>query len=246
MSQTSLQTLLDYLADGSSKLFVANPERVTEKLTAIVADGSDAFHVISDFDMTMTRYWVPSKPDSKSPAIHDGRERSVSSHGVLTRSSRVTPEWRAQTEGLYKHYYPYEISHTLPHAEKVKAMEEWWTKAHELIIGLGLTKKDFETICRETPVAFRSGVEQLIASCEAQKIPVLVFSAGLADVIEEILRQSSLLTPNMHVVSNRLHFDPVTGRADSFAGRLIHTFNKNEAAISGSGYAETIQGRRNV
>jgi cytosolic 5'-nucleotidase 3 len=38
-------------------------------------------------------------------------------------------------------------------------------------------------------------------------VPVLIFSAGLADVIEEVLRQQAELPPNVHVVSNRMVFD---------------------------------------
>ncbi|KFK36772.1 hypothetical protein AALP_AA4G168500, partial [Arabis alpina] len=60
---------------------------------------------------------------------------------------------------------------------------------------------------------------------------VLIFSAGLADVIEEVLRQKLRRTfKNVKIVSNRMVFDDV-GRLNSFKGKLIHVLNKNEHAL---------------
>ncbi|TPX72749.1 5'-nucleotidase [Spizellomyces sp. 'palustris'] len=224
--------LLAYLQDSTSSVFIKDFQRVSEKLRSILDDGSGKVHVISDFDMTISKYWVNG-------------ERNVSSHRLLALSSRVPKEFSDKTDLLYKHYYPIEISRTTPHKEKVQAMVEWWEKAHELILELKLTKNDLEHMVTETPILLRMGAREFVDHCAAKDIPLLVFSAGLGDVIDALLRHEGLMKPNVHIVSNRLHFGE-DGLADRFDGRLIHTFNKNEAAIGGSAYSSMIEGRHNV
>jgi hypothetical protein len=101
---------------------------VEHKLEALVRQGPGAMHVITDFDMTLTQYHGP-----------DGK-RTASSHGILTKSQRTTPEYRELTNALFNKYHPMEVDRTLEHAAKVKAMEEWWTQAHEAILKLRLTR----------------------------------------------------------------------------------------------------------
>jgi len=60
---------------------------------------------------------------------------------------------------------------------------------------------------------------------------VLVFSAGLADIIEEVFRQKLHRSfKNIKVVSNRMVFNE-EGRLVSFKGKTIHVLNKNEHAL---------------
>jgi 2-hydroxy-3-keto-5-methylthiopentenyl-1-phosphate phosphatase len=42
---------------------------------------------------------------------------------------------------------------------------------------------------------------------EENAVPLLIFSAGLGDVIEEILKDQGRKAPNMHIISNRFQFD---------------------------------------
>ncbi len=83
-------------------------------------------------------------------------------------------------------------------------------------------------------------------ACEHKGIPLLVFSAGLYDVIKEILVDSNMLTSNVHIISNRMNFDEETGVVQSLQDPLIHVFNKNEACISSKSYHEQIESRKNV
>jgi len=38
-------------------------------------------------------------------------------------------------------------------------------------------------------------------------VPLLIFSAGISQIIEEVIKLKSTMTPNMHVVSNEITFD---------------------------------------
>jgi hypothetical protein len=59
-------------------------------------------------------------------------------------------------------------------------MIDWWHDAHAAIVDLGLYRSDLDRMAEETPVTYREGMRDVIASCERQRIPILVFSAGVA------------------------------------------------------------------
>lgn len=185
-------------------------------------------------------------------------KRSVSTHGILARTNKATPEIKAAKEAIFQKYYPIEISTTMTEAEKTPSMIEWWEQAHDLIIQMNISRKDLTAMVMETPVTWRDGANAVTKWCEKKNVPLLVFSAGLADIIEEILRQSSMLGKNVHVISNRMVFTPpknVNGPVDdkdyvctAFSEPLIHVFNKNESAINPNNteYFNQVAHRRNV
>uniref|UniRef100_M4C7A7 5'-nucleotidase n=1 Tax=Brassica campestris TaxID=3711 RepID=M4C7A7_BRACM len=172
-------------------------------------------NVIADFDGTLTRYRVNGV-------------RGQSSHGILQQGNA---DYDAKREALYEHYHPLEFSPLIPLEDKTKLMEEWWSKTHNLLIEGGLTFDAIKDSVANSSIAFRDGVAELFEFLEEKEIPVLIFSAGLADVIEEVLRQKLHRTfKNVKIVSNRMVFDD-DGRLVSFKGKLIHVLNKNEHAL---------------
>lgn len=140
-------------------------------------------------------------------------------------------DYDAKREALYEHYHPLEFSPLIPLHDKTKLMEQWWSKTHDLLIEGGLTCDAIKESVASSSIAFRDGVVELFEFLEEKEIPVLIFSAGLADVIEEVLRQKLHRTfKNVKIVSNRMVFDN-DGRLVSFKGKLIHVLNKNEHAL---------------
>ncbi|AQK64120.1 5'-nucleotidase [Zea mays] len=225
---------------------VADPTTLARKIADIRAAGPTKLQagtpsVIADFDGTLTRYW------------YDGA-RGQSSHGLLRQGNE---EYDAKREALYQHYHPIEICPDIPLSEKAKLMEEWWEKTHGLLIEGGLTYEAITKSVSDAAIAFREGVVELFEYlevlskpslantifrnffgtcldtllCSEREIPVLVFSAGLADIIEEVFRQKLHKTfKNIKVVSNRMVFNE-EGRLIAFKGKTIHVLNKNEHAL---------------
>ncbi|KAG2536350.1 cytosolic 5'-nucleotidase 3-like isoform X3 [Panicum virgatum] len=156
------------------------------------------------------------------------RRRPRADHSLLRQGNE---EYDAKRVALYEHYHPIEICPDIPLPEKAKLMEEWWEKTHGLLIEGGLTYEDIKKSVFDAVIAFRDGVVELFEYLEERDIPVLVFSAGLADIIEEVFRQK-LHRPfkNVKVVSNRMVFNE-EGRLVSFKGKTIHVLNKNEHAL---------------
>ncbi|KAM6584152.1 hypothetical protein CsatB_011154 [Cannabis sativa] len=200
---------------GGSEVVVADPDKLSNKISAIRAAGSAKLQVIADFDATLTKYWVNGL-------------RGTSSHGLLRQ---VNPEYDMKRRELYYHYHPLEFSPTIPIEEKTKLMEEWWGKTHALLIEGGVTCDGIKQSVADSTIAFREGVGELLELLEERDIPVLIFSAGLADIIEEVMRQKLHKSfKNVKIVSNRMVFNE-KGCLVSFKGKTIHTLNKNEHAL---------------
>ncbi|KAI3985000.1 hypothetical protein MKX01_004768 [Papaver californicum] len=142
------------------------------------------------------------------------------------------PEFDVKREELFRYYHPLEFSPTLSIEEKTKLMEEWWEKTHSLLIEGGVTYDAIKkSVASANNIAFREGVVELFQFLEEKGVPVLIFSAGLADIIEEVLRQKLHRSfKNVKVVANRMVFDQ-GGRLTSFKGKTIHVMNKNEHAL---------------
>ncbi|KAH6571067.1 hypothetical protein BASA60_007345 [Batrachochytrium salamandrivorans] len=228
---SKIEALMALAADSKNNIFIQDTHKVTEKLSKLDADGVELLHIITDFDMTLTQYW------------HDGA-RSMSTHGVLENAPRMTDECRAALNDLYKTYYPIEVSPIIPFEEKVEKMKIWWSSAHKIIANIGLTEQDIQDMVRTSPVTFRPLLREFIEICHSRDLPVLIFSAGLTDVLTEILTSSQLIRDNMDIVSNKMHFE--NGVVVSFEDPLIHTFNKNEAAVVNTKHYVKIENRPNV
>lgn len=39
------------------------------------------------------------------------------------------------------------------------------------------------------------------------QVPLLILSAGVGDVLEEVIRQNHVFHPNVHIISNYMDFD---------------------------------------
>jgi len=208
-------------------------ENVEKKLLKIIRDGKDKIHLISDFDMTITKYWYNGS-------------RSPSSHDILTRSSKVSENYRKRCDDLKAKFYPIEISPELTNEEKFPYMVEWWENADQAILDEKIHKDTLAEMVRETPVVYRPGIKNVLYSCKEKKIPFLVFSAGVQNVIQETLEQSNLYFDNMNVVSNKMAFNEETGICDRFVGPLFHVFNKDNFGLEGTPYEKLLENRSNV
>ncbi|KAF1322878.1 Camk/camkl/ampk protein kinase, partial [Globisporangium splendens] len=196
-------------------------------------DGIDRMLVIADFDFTLTTSFKPSG------------ERGDSSHGVLMRSNSLDPAVGAAGREMFLKYYPIEQSPTLSNAEKLPFIIEWWTKEHETIVQHKLTKQNILDAVQENEIAFRDGFRDIFALLAQQNVPTLIFSAGLYDVIHAVLdkeyaKHQGKLPPNVHVISNMMHFDE-HGTVVGFDGKLIHSLNKNASVLQGSRFWQQCQ-----
>ncbi|KAI8342251.1 pyrimidine 5'-nucleotidase [Chlamydoabsidia padenii] len=97
----------------------------------------------------------------------------------------------------------------------------------------------------QSNIELRPGLDTVLNFCRDTKIPFLVFSAGIGNLIERVLMKQQLLFENMHIVSNMMTFDK-DNVCVGFKEPLIHVLNKSEVQVENTPYAPLIENRSNV
>ncbi|KAM4843154.1 7-methylguanosine phosphate-specific 5'-nucleotidase [Thomomys bottae] len=208
------------------------PRRVQEVVSALRRAGGHRLQVISDFDMTLSRFACNG-------------QRCPSSHNILDNSKIISEECRKELSALLHHYYPIEIDPQRTIKEKLPHMVEWWTKAHKLLCQQRIHKSQIAQVVQESAAMLREGYKTFFNTLHQNNIPLFIFSAGIGDILEEIIRQMGMLHSNIHIVSNYMDFNE-EGFLQGFKGQLIHTYNKNSSVCENSSYFQQLQGKTNI
>lgn len=136
--------------------------------------GSAKLQVISDFDYTMTQFYV-------SPG-----KRGASCHCLIEDCGFLPSTYRTQAKALFHYYYPLEVSSTLTVEEKVPHMKEWVEKSHDLLLLSNLRQSQIKYAVAEAlseeSIALRGGVTDLLGRLQKKHVPLLLFSAGNCDI----------------------------------------------------------------
>uniref|UniRef100_UPI00398E377A cytosolic 5'-nucleotidase 3A-like isoform X2 n=1 Tax=Pristiophorus japonicus TaxID=55135 RepID=UPI00398E377A len=188
--------------------------------------------VITDFDKTLTPF---DKNGKRSPTCHD----------IIDESSLVSEECREKLKELFRIYYPIEVDPSRSIEDKLPPMIEWWTKVHELLLGQRIQKNKLAETVRESDAALRDGYKDFFDKLNKHNIPVFIFSAGVGDILEEIIHRFGVYHENVTVVSNFMDFDE-NGVLKGFKGELIHIFNKHEGALRNTEYFQQLAEYSNV
>lgn len=181
-------------------------------------------HIISDYDGTISRSYVNGK-----------RQTSFS---VLEEIDALSNRFLAESKKLYEHYHPLEKNRTIPQYELNQLMEEWWTKKTDLMVQESLSIDQIKAAGKL--LVNKDYVEEFYQYTAFRNIPVLVLSAGMGSVIEQVMPNLD----NVHLISNEYQF---SGEGKLLRlDKIIHTFNKNESNVKDHPYAQTIKNRKNV
>ncbi|XP_061087095.1 7-methylguanosine phosphate-specific 5'-nucleotidase-like isoform X1 [Conger conger] len=207
-------------------------QRVEEMIQSMHRAGPGGLQVISDFDMTLTRF------------AYNG-QRCPTSHNILDNSKLISEDCKKSLKELLNKYYPIEIDSSRTVEEKLPHMVEWWTKAHNLLIQQKIRKDLLAQVVQESEAMLRDGYKEFFDHLRDLNVPLLIFSAGLGDVVEEVVRQKGLFHSNVRVFSNYMDFDE-NGILRAFKGQLIHTYNKREGALLNEAHFHELKDRHNV
>ncbi|XP_053496204.1 7-methylguanosine phosphate-specific 5'-nucleotidase isoform X2 [Ictalurus furcatus] len=193
-------------------------------------EGPNALQVISDFDMTLTRF------------AHNGT-RCPTSYSILHSSAVISEDCKAKMSDLFDLYYPVEINNSISVEEKIPHMEEWWTRAHDLLIKERIRKDQLVQAVRDSGAMLREGYKSFFDVLRWNSVPLLIFSAGVGDILEEVITEHGVFHPNVRVFSNYMNFDQ-HGVVRAFKGDVIHAFNKREGALQNT--QQFVHDRSNV
>ena len=104
-----------------------------------------------------------------------------------------------------------------------------------MALGESQVKADwFPRMVEASNCELRDSTDVLLNTAEKGSVPFIILSAGIGDLIREILTHQKLLLENMRIVSNFLEFDSETGVVVGLRSDMpIHMFNKKAPSQEG-------------
>lgn len=114
---------------------------------------------------------------------------------------------RELTEKLFEKFYPLEQDTSISLEEKLKHLDEWWTRDMSAFVSAGFNKTDFAHMTLTSKLLFRRSSLSLINLCREFKLPIVVLSGGIHELIEasfKILDQSQM--DHVTIISNRFTY----------------------------------------
>jgi cytosolic 5'-nucleotidase 3 len=213
-------------------IVISNEPDLEDKIKRISKDGKDKFHVLADFDRTLTKAFVEGV---KSPTVI----------AQIRNGNYLTPGYAPKAHELFDIYHPIEINTNVSAKEKNTKMHEWWKKHFELLVECGLTKKVMEEIVSQKTLKFREGTLEFIDLLHKYDVPLVIMSAGPGDMIKMYLEQEGRLYDNVQVIANFLKFDS-SGKAIGVHEPIIHSCNKHEIELKKLLVYEELLKRKNV
>ncbi|XP_043910721.1 7-methylguanosine phosphate-specific 5'-nucleotidase [Protopterus annectens] len=211
---------------------IKDKEKVKDVVMSFCKGGIKTLQVITDFDMTITRF------------AYNG-EKCPTSYNIIDTSKIISEDCKKKLKELFDFYYPLEVDPKRTIEEKFDLMLAWWNKAHDLLVEQKIKKEEIPQVVKESKVMLRDGYKCFFDTLFNNNIPLFIFSAGIGDVLEEIIRQAGVFHCNVEVVSNYMDFDE-NGVLQGFKGDVIHTFNKNKGALKNTDHFENIKERTNI
>ena len=216
-----------------SNILISNQKHFNEKLQNIITWWPKHFHVIADFDRTMTKAFAEGKP-------------TVS---LITRLQNgfYPPEYADKSNAIFNKYHPIEIDPSIPLEEKKKAMTKRWDEQFTLMLSYGLTRKIIEDAMDSEDTNFRAWCADFFDTLHNHNIPLLILSAsGLGyDSIYYCLKHENKLYDNIDIISNDFIRDE-TGKAIWVREPIVHSFNKDETVVKNLPIYEKIKDRKNI
>lgn len=188
--------------------------------------------IVSDFDKTLTKAFVNGKLASTGIAIY-------------RNGGYISEEYVKAAKELFAKYHPYEIDPHMLIERKHQLMDEWWSKHLELFVKHGLTKDIIQKAATDGQILLKDGYEEFFTFCAEKKIPILIFSAAHAPVIEAHLNSKGLLFSNIHVHANTFEFDH-RGKAIGHGTDVITSINKSMRTPLSEKFRRETAGRKQL
>ncbi len=227
------QNLLNKLGSKNQEIVISDLKYFEAKQDRIYKDGAKKFHVVADFDKTLTKAFVNGE---KMPSIIS----ELRSRGFLGK------EYSKKAQELFDYYHKIEIDLKIPLEEKKEKMEEWWGKHYEILIKMGLTKKHIKKVVDDGKIQFRKGVLEFLDLLHEKDIPLIILSSsGIGDAIPMFLKKINKNYKNIHVISNFFKWNN-KGKAIKINEPVIHSMNKSETSLESFDFYKKIKYRQNV
>lgn len=217
-----------------SNILIPNPQDFNEKFQKIIAWWPEKFHVIADFDRTLTNAFV------------DGKSRP-SLVTVMENKWYLWPDFSEKSKKNFEKYHPIEIDPNISLEEKKVWMHNRRRDQFELMITSWLSREIIKKTIQSEEIIFRDWYQEFFDLLYNAKIPLVIFSAsGLwYEGIYYSLEKVKKLYDNVDIISNAFVWDE-NGKAIAIKEPIIHSFNKEETLIKDFPIYDEIKERKNI
>ncbi|XP_052758755.1 7-methylguanosine phosphate-specific 5'-nucleotidase A-like isoform X2 [Galleria mellonella] len=224
--------LKDILPLNQQNVFISNEEQLLKKINSMKSDTYAKLQIVTDFDHTLTR------PDG------------LTSFDMFNKCPSVPVEYVQVNEKLKKEYGDATKTVNMSDGEITEHYSQWFRKVYDELKA-HIEKFPLSELDEQADkVKFRYGVENLIKTCEEKEVPILIFSAGMGECVDAVIKKNNLQSlPNIKIIANYCELDSngkVLGVKGDF---LMHSRNKNEAIkhyVKLDEHFKEMEKRRNV
>ncbi|XP_061931671.1 7-methylguanosine phosphate-specific 5'-nucleotidase isoform X1 [Apis cerana] len=228
---TSEIDLNDFPTLKLKHVHIKDKKNLLRTINTMLTGGCNSLQIVTDFDLTLTKQHVNGK-------------KVLSSFGIFSKCKQLPEIYTKESNRLYKKYRPIEIDPDLSIQIKTEAMTDWMIAAEEILKGIPFDPNEISEVSKIYGTNLRDGTKELLTKLYLAEVPVLVFSAGLGDIVQAILENQEVLFNNVKIISNFLKYED--GKLAGFQNEgLIHVFNKNEHAIEQE-YFKVFEKRKNI
>lgn len=217
---------------GSDSAVIPDREALERVIKKMAKDGCEHFHVLTDFDRTLTTAFVDSKP---SPSIIC----------QLRTGNYLTKDYAEKANALYEKYRPLERNASISFEQRNEYMREWWEKHFNLLVESGLTREAAINVAKNPSIKFRPGAIEFLKLMKQYDIPVIIMSASIGDMIAEHLKAEGAYFDNIYIIANWYQYDD-QGKVLGAKPPIIHSLNKHEVIIKKYNIFKEIEKRKNV
>ncbi|CAJ1417447.1 unnamed protein product [Effrenium voratum] len=199
--------------------------RALEAALKLRKGGKEQIQVIMDFDHTMTCF--RRMDGTNMPQSHCSIEHlSLMPDAFREGYGQL---WEEQKRELAAGIWPWEM---------------WWKRSHELMVEHGFRREWVEVAVKESGMHCRQRTLEFLKLVQANGIPVLVVSAGLREVIVEVLRQSDIDMSLVQIFANEMVFDEKGALAS--VSHAVTPDSKRDTGIMHAAYFEEVKRKHAV
>lgn len=200
-------------------IYFNNEKKIDELKQKI---NKDNIYVFMDYDKTITS------------------SKSEDSWATTANKKAMGKAISNELNKFYEKYGPIELDYTIDIQQKEKYMLEWYEKSMNLYYTYHLTKEKLKECIYNSHLELREGAKDFLNKLYNRNIPVIIFSAGIGNVIEQFLKEKECYYDNITIIGNFIKFDK-NGDMIKFSDNIIHTLNKNIDKLNDDKLKEKIE-----
>ncbi|VDN06919.1 unnamed protein product [Thelazia callipaeda] len=205
------------------KVKVAKWADLERKINHFASGKLENFLVVADFDYTLT-----------STKTANGHRSDITYDVFVKGAIKKSKCFEHPFENLNKKYAPIEANLSLSNEVRSSAMKKWWHESNDLIISAKFKQNEILDLVKESTMRLRYNMALYLNDLEQLKIPLIIFSAGITNVIEaSLLYELGKIPENVQIVSNTIKFT-LEGVGYKFSEPTINSCSKNGTMLQKS------------